>query len=177
MALVFVIAHHGRANAGKWRAIWRGRSDRLNPWFLVVRDDGQAPAIAVLALALRRSRGWGARSAALMPTNFSTRRSFTAATRRRGRPSSSCRPMPPMARRFCWFSERAGQGSRRWCAPAPHFPSSSACARPRARAARNWSRCSAAGNRALVRAPAHITGQEDSHERNTSRPATRAPPD
>src|ERR1700730_17086348 len=51
-ALVFVIAHHGRANAGKWRAIWRGRSDRLNPWFLVVRDDGQAPAIAVLALAL-----------------------------------------------------------------------------------------------------------------------------
>jgi hypothetical protein len=52
VALVFVIAHHGRANAGKWRAIWRGRSDRLNPWFLVVRDDGQAPAIAVLALAL-----------------------------------------------------------------------------------------------------------------------------
>src|ERR1700719_1731885 len=51
-ALVFVIAHHGRANAGKWRAIWRGRSDRLNPWFLVVRDDGEAPAIAVLALAL-----------------------------------------------------------------------------------------------------------------------------
>src|SRR6185437_12161130 len=51
-ALVFVIAHHGRADAGKWRAIRRGRSDRLHPWFLVVRDDGQAPAIAVLALAL-----------------------------------------------------------------------------------------------------------------------------
>src|ERR1700674_4083693 len=53
----------------------------------------------------------------------------------------------------------------------------SACARARARAARNWSAGSAAGNRALVRAPAHITGREDSQERNTFRPATRAPPD
>src|SRR5215472_1126992 len=46
------IAHHSRADAGKWRAIRRGRSDRLNPWFLVVRDDGEAPATAVLALVL-----------------------------------------------------------------------------------------------------------------------------
>src|SRR5438477_5196408 len=52
VALVFVIAHHGRADAGKWRAIRRGRADRLNPWFLVVRDDGEASATAVLALAL-----------------------------------------------------------------------------------------------------------------------------
>src|SRR5215469_5665909 len=52
VALVLVIAHHSRADAGKWRAIRRGRSDRLNPWFLVVRDDGEAPATAVLALVL-----------------------------------------------------------------------------------------------------------------------------
>jgi hypothetical protein len=38
-------------------------------------------------------------------------------------------------------------------------------ARARARGARNWSCCSAAGNRALVQAPAHITGREDSHEK------------
>src|SRR4029077_1231470 len=37
--------------AGKWRAIWRGRSDRLDPGVLVIRDDGKAPA-AVFALAL-----------------------------------------------------------------------------------------------------------------------------
>ena len=52
VALVLVIAHHGRADAGKWRAIRRGRADRLNPWFLVLRDEGEAPATAVLALVL-----------------------------------------------------------------------------------------------------------------------------
>jgi hypothetical protein len=52
VALVLVIAHHGRADAGNWRAIRRGGTDRLNPWFLVVRDDREAPATAVLALVL-----------------------------------------------------------------------------------------------------------------------------
>jgi len=53
VALVLVIAHHSRADAGKGRAIRRGRSNRLDPWFLVVRDDGEAPATAaVLARAL-----------------------------------------------------------------------------------------------------------------------------
>src|SRR6266581_4576177 len=52
VALVLVIAHHSRADAGKGRAIRRGRSNRLDPWFLVVRDDGEAPATAaVLALS------------------------------------------------------------------------------------------------------------------------------
>src|SRR5580692_8944457 len=49
VALVLVITHHGRAGAGKWRAIGRGRTDRLDPGFLVVRDDDEAPT-AVLAL-------------------------------------------------------------------------------------------------------------------------------
>jgi hypothetical protein len=51
VALVLVIAHYGRADAGKGRAVRRGRSDRLDAWFLIVRDDGEAPA-AVVALAL-----------------------------------------------------------------------------------------------------------------------------
>ena len=51
VAFVLMITHHGRAGAGKWRAIRRGRTDRLDPGFLVVRDDGEAAAIAaVLAL-------------------------------------------------------------------------------------------------------------------------------
>ena len=51
VALVLVITHHGRAGAGEWRAIRRGRPDRLDPGFLIVRDDGKAPATAaVLAL-------------------------------------------------------------------------------------------------------------------------------
>src|ERR1700726_4425557 len=49
VAFVLVITHDGRAGAGKWRAIRRGRTDRLDPGFLVVRDDDEAPA-AVLAL-------------------------------------------------------------------------------------------------------------------------------
>src|SRR6202045_3262629 len=49
VAFVLVITHDGRAGAGKRRADRRGRTDRLNPGFLVVRDDGEAPA-AVLAL-------------------------------------------------------------------------------------------------------------------------------
>ena len=53
VALILVIPHHGRAGAGKWRAIRRSGADRLDPWFLVVRDDGKAPATAaVLAPAL-----------------------------------------------------------------------------------------------------------------------------
>src|SRR5438067_1847681 len=52
VALVLVIAHHGRAGAGQWRAIRRGRTDCLDPGFLVVRDDGEAPAAAVLTPAL-----------------------------------------------------------------------------------------------------------------------------
>src|SRR6266481_3620218 len=38
VALVLVIAHHSRADAGKGRAVRRGRSDRLDAWFLIVRD-------------------------------------------------------------------------------------------------------------------------------------------
>src|SRR5437762_3876925 len=54
VALVLVIAHHGRAGAGQWRAIRRGRSKRLDAGFLVVRDDGEALATAAaLSLALR----------------------------------------------------------------------------------------------------------------------------
>src|SRR6202043_2764597 len=49
VAFVLVITHDGRAGAGKWRAIRRGRTDRLDPGFLVVRDDDEAPA-AVFAL-------------------------------------------------------------------------------------------------------------------------------
>ena len=53
MALVFVIAHHGRAFAGQGWAIRCGRSDRLDPWFLVIRDNGEVCATTtVLALAL-----------------------------------------------------------------------------------------------------------------------------
>src|SRR5215472_6483710 len=52
VALVLVVPHHRRAGAGKWRTIRRSRTDCLDPWFLVVRDDGEAPATAaVLALA------------------------------------------------------------------------------------------------------------------------------
>src|SRR6516165_11231199 len=46
VALVLVIAHHGRAGAGTWRAIRRGCADRLDPWFLVVRNNGQAVCVA-----------------------------------------------------------------------------------------------------------------------------------
>src|SRR5215472_1737495 len=38
---VLVITHHGGAGAGQWRAIRRGRTDRLDPGFLVVRDYGE----------------------------------------------------------------------------------------------------------------------------------------
>jgi len=55
--LVFVIAHHGRAFARQGRAIRRGRPDRLDPWFLVIRDDGEAPVTtAVLYQALLSER-------------------------------------------------------------------------------------------------------------------------
>jgi hypothetical protein len=50
MAFVLMITHHGRAGAGQWWAIRRGRTDCLDPGFLVVRDDSKAPAAAVLAL-------------------------------------------------------------------------------------------------------------------------------
>ena len=43
VALVLVIAHHGWADAGQWRAIRHGRTDRLDPGLLVVRDDGEVP--------------------------------------------------------------------------------------------------------------------------------------
>src|SRR5215469_7500381 len=52
VTFVLVIAHHGWAGAGQWRAIRRGRTDRLDPGFLVVRDDGEAPTAAVLSLAV-----------------------------------------------------------------------------------------------------------------------------
>jgi len=38
VALVLVIAHHRRALARQGRAIRGGRSDRLDPWFLVVGE-------------------------------------------------------------------------------------------------------------------------------------------
>src|SRR3984893_18584294 len=41
VAFVLVITHDGRAGAGKRRAIRRGRTDRLDPGFLVVRDDDE----------------------------------------------------------------------------------------------------------------------------------------
>src|SRR5499433_2863395 len=44
VALVFVIAHHSRAFARQGWAIRRDRRDRLDPGFLVIRDDGEAPA-------------------------------------------------------------------------------------------------------------------------------------
>ena len=48
VALVLVIAHHGRAGAGQWRTIRRGRPDRLDSGFLVVRDEGEALATAAI---------------------------------------------------------------------------------------------------------------------------------
>src|SRR5438045_9048042 len=48
VALVLVIAHHGRADAGQWGAIRRGRPDRLDSGFLVVRDEGEALATAAV---------------------------------------------------------------------------------------------------------------------------------
>jgi hypothetical protein len=42
--LILVIAHDGRARTRKGRAIRRGGGNCLDPWFLVVRDDGEAPA-------------------------------------------------------------------------------------------------------------------------------------
>ena len=57
-----------------------------------------------------------------------------------------------------------------------HFPSVHACARARVRGTRNWR---LAGQRRWKQSIGPrdrlITGQEDSHERNTSRQATRAP--
>src|SRR5262249_62317770 len=50
-ALFFVVGHHGGALAGRGWASGGGRRDRLDPGFLVIRDDGEAPA-AVFALAL-----------------------------------------------------------------------------------------------------------------------------
>src|SRR5215469_3805229 len=52
--LILVIAHDGRASTRKGRAIRRGGGKCLDPWFLVVRDDGEAPATIVLALAACR---------------------------------------------------------------------------------------------------------------------------
>src|SRR5262249_33714142 len=52
VAFVLVITHHGWAGAGQRRAIRRGRTDRLDPGLLVVRDDGEVPAGAVLALGV-----------------------------------------------------------------------------------------------------------------------------
>jgi len=46
VALILVITQHGRAGARKRRAIRRGRTDRLNPGFLVVRDDDEAPPLS-----------------------------------------------------------------------------------------------------------------------------------
>src|SRR5271163_2851753 len=43
VTFILVIAHHGWAGARQWRAIRRGRTNRLNSGFLVVRDDGEAP--------------------------------------------------------------------------------------------------------------------------------------
>src|ERR1700746_509599 len=55
--LIFVIAHRRRADPRKGRAIRRGGTDRLDPWFLVVGDDGEASATTtVLALALTAFR-------------------------------------------------------------------------------------------------------------------------
>jgi len=48
VALVLVIAHHGRAGAGQWRAIRRGRTDCLDAGLLVARDDGEAVATAIV---------------------------------------------------------------------------------------------------------------------------------
>jgi hypothetical protein len=51
VAFVLVITPHGRADARQRRTIRRGRTDRLDPGFLAVRDDGKAAArVAVLTL-------------------------------------------------------------------------------------------------------------------------------
>src|ERR1700730_8364025 len=50
VALVLVIAHHGRAGARQWRASPRGRTDRLDAGFLVIRDEGEAAAVLTSAL-------------------------------------------------------------------------------------------------------------------------------
>src|SRR5947209_16022375 len=50
VALILVIAHHGRAGAGQWRAIRRGRTDRLDAGFLVIRDQGKAATVLTSAL-------------------------------------------------------------------------------------------------------------------------------
>src|SRR5438309_5956437 len=50
VTLVLVIAHHGRAGAWQWRAIRRGRTDRLDAGFLVIRDEGEAAAVLTSAL-------------------------------------------------------------------------------------------------------------------------------
>src|SRR6516164_6567595 len=52
VAFVLVITPHGRTDARQRRTIRRGRTDRLDPGFLVVRDDGKA-ATTVAVLALR----------------------------------------------------------------------------------------------------------------------------
>src|SRR5207244_10145785 len=53
VALVLVITHDGGADAGKWRTVRRGRADRLDPRFLIVRNDGKAPCVtAFWALAV-----------------------------------------------------------------------------------------------------------------------------
>src|SRR5882672_10921086 len=53
VAFVLVIAHYGGAGAGKWRTVRRGRADRLDPRFLIVRNDGKAPYVtAFWALAV-----------------------------------------------------------------------------------------------------------------------------
>src|SRR5215510_8838729 len=53
---VLVITHHGGAGAGQWRAIRRGRTDRLDPGFLVVRDYREAVAVLTLVLLLLRAQ-------------------------------------------------------------------------------------------------------------------------
>src|SRR5437588_4549686 len=50
VTLVLVIANHGRADAWQWRAIRRGRTDRLDAGFLVIRDQGKAATVLTSAL-------------------------------------------------------------------------------------------------------------------------------
>src|SRR3954468_3766512 len=52
VALVLMIAHHGRAGAGQWRAIRRGRTDLLDAGFLVIRDEGEAAAAVLTSVLL-----------------------------------------------------------------------------------------------------------------------------
>src|SRR5262252_3243377 len=52
VAFVLVVTHDGGTDAGKWRAIRCRRADGLDPRFLVVRDDRDAPIRAALALVL-----------------------------------------------------------------------------------------------------------------------------